>query len=171
MTVFNRSNDAIWGAYGANAVQFAFIQEYVASALEVMIGPYTQVSDSLHIYPDNAPAPLLLASTLQECNHYSDDVDIYSVPLLHAKETLFDWNADLAQFFEEFDGQRLGSTTYRTAWWTEVAAPLWRSLNAYKAEDLQGALRHAEACLAPDWRLGVCEWLQRRVARRAEKVQ
>lgn len=170
MTVFNRSNDAIWGAYGANAVQFAFIQEYVAAALNVRIGPYTQISDSLHVYPDNPPAGALMENNQMAHNRYLDTIGIYSVQILEGGATLFDWNADLTQFFEEFDGQRLGSTAYRTAWWTDVAAPLWRSLNAYKADDLQGALRHAEACIAPDWRLGVCEWLQRRVTRRAEKA-
>jgi hypothetical protein len=166
--VFNRSNDAIWGAYGANAVQFAFLQEYVASALDIRMGSYTQVSDSLHIYPDNAPAGELLASSIPELNPYADG--IYSVPMLIGGATFFEWNEDLETFFKEFDGGHLETMAYRTMWWNNVAAPLWRSLNAYKADDLQGALRHAEACLAPDWRLGVCEWLQRRVARRALKA-
>ncbi|MHC4157178.1 MAG: thymidylate synthase [Planctomycetota bacterium] len=31
MTVFNRSNDVVWGAYGANAVHFSMLQEYMAN--------------------------------------------------------------------------------------------------------------------------------------------
>lgn len=53
MTVFNRSNDLIWGAYGANLVHMSFLQEYVAQAGGFMIGNYYQVSNNAHIYLDN----------------------------------------------------------------------------------------------------------------------
>lgn len=54
MTVMNRSNDAMWGAYGANAVQFSFLQEFVACALNVRVGHYRQISDSFHVYTNQA---------------------------------------------------------------------------------------------------------------------
>ena len=54
MTVFNRSNDMIWGAYGANVVQFSMIQEYVAASLGVNMGTYSQVSNSFHVYTEGA---------------------------------------------------------------------------------------------------------------------
>ena len=50
MTVCNRSNDMIWGAYGANAVHMAVLQEYVAAQLDVPMGKYYQISDSFHVY-------------------------------------------------------------------------------------------------------------------------
>jgi hypothetical protein len=50
MTVCCRSNDAIWGAYGANAVQFSFLQQFIAAHLGVEVGYYVQMSDSLHVY-------------------------------------------------------------------------------------------------------------------------
>jgi hypothetical protein len=53
MTVFCRSNDMIWGAYGANAVQFSMIQQYVAAGVGVEVGEYTQISDSFHVYTEN----------------------------------------------------------------------------------------------------------------------
>ena len=52
ITVSNRSNDAVWGCYGANAVQFSILQQYVAARLGYALGTYTQVSDSLHVYLD-----------------------------------------------------------------------------------------------------------------------
>jgi hypothetical protein len=79
MTVFNRSNDILWGAYGANLVHFSVLQEYMAARLAaagvgaavkgatslgtgqealcglagqaVLPGVYRQVSDSFHLYP------------------------------------------------------------------------------------------------------------------------
>lgn len=52
MTVFNRSNDLIWGMLGANVVHFSYVQEYVANALDVEVGVYNQVSNNLHIYKE-----------------------------------------------------------------------------------------------------------------------
>ena len=43
LSVANRSNDVIWGAYGANAVQFAFLQEYIAAHLGWGIGRWSSI--------------------------------------------------------------------------------------------------------------------------------
>lgn len=53
MTVFNRSNDIVWGAYGANAVHFAFLQEYVAALIGCDVGVYRQVSVNWHAYVES----------------------------------------------------------------------------------------------------------------------
>lgn len=62
MTVFNRSNDAHWGLWGANLCQFTTIQETLLSWLknsgsdeftDLEMGEYCQVTDSLHIYLDD----------------------------------------------------------------------------------------------------------------------
>lgn len=50
MTVCNRSNDLHLGLYGVNFVQFSALQEFMAAALNVKMGHYVHVSDSLHIY-------------------------------------------------------------------------------------------------------------------------
>jgi thymidylate synthase len=45
-----RSNDILWGAYGANAVQFSVLQEYLAACIGVGVGHYYQVSWNYHAY-------------------------------------------------------------------------------------------------------------------------
>jgi thymidylate synthase len=52
MTVCCRSNDIIFGAYGANAVHFSLLQEYMAATLNVDVGRYWQVSNNYHAYLD-----------------------------------------------------------------------------------------------------------------------
>jgi hypothetical protein len=52
LAVFCRSNDIVWGAYGANAVHFSFLLEYVATCLNVPIGRYYQISVNWHGYLD-----------------------------------------------------------------------------------------------------------------------
>lgn len=50
MTVLCRSNDIVMGAYGANAVHFSILQEYLAANIGVGIGTYYQVSNNFHAY-------------------------------------------------------------------------------------------------------------------------
>jgi len=50
--VFCRSNDIVWGCYGANAVQFAFLLEYMAHWIGVPVGRYEQISINWHGYLD-----------------------------------------------------------------------------------------------------------------------
>jgi hypothetical protein len=57
LVVFNRSNDIVWGCYGANAVHFSFLQEYMARWVGLPVGTYTQVSVNWHGYL-NTLAPL-----------------------------------------------------------------------------------------------------------------
>ena len=52
MTVCNRSNDLIWGAYGANQVHFGFLHEVVAAAACMRQGVYTQVGANSHLYTE-----------------------------------------------------------------------------------------------------------------------
>jgi len=50
MVVFCRSNDIVWGCYGANAVHFSMLQEYLARRIGCPVGTYTQVSVNWHAY-------------------------------------------------------------------------------------------------------------------------
>lgn len=55
MTVCCRSNDIIWGCYGANVVHMSFLQEFVALSVGVPLGKYYQVSNNWHIYERHFP--------------------------------------------------------------------------------------------------------------------
>jgi thymidylate synthase len=50
LTVCCRSNDAIWGAFGANAVHFSVLLEYLAWRLDCRVGRLHQLSNNLHVY-------------------------------------------------------------------------------------------------------------------------
>ena len=50
VTVCNRSNDILWGLYGANAVHFSMLQEYIADKLALDCAPLHILSDSYHVY-------------------------------------------------------------------------------------------------------------------------
>ena len=52
LTVYIRSNDLIWGFSAVNVFNFTFMQEYVASLLNVPVGKYYHVANNMHIYSD-----------------------------------------------------------------------------------------------------------------------
>jgi thymidylate synthase len=88
MTVLCRSNDVIWGAYGANAVHFSILQEYIASRLGWKVGKLYQYSDDYHAYLAVYEKIQHLANQARDVyssdlNPYNDkDVKVYTLPLV-----------------------------------------------------------------------------------------
>lgn len=62
MTVCCRSNDAVWGAHGANVVHFAFLHEYMAGRIGMPVGNYLQFSNNYHAYVERPDVKKLLES-------------------------------------------------------------------------------------------------------------
>lgn len=156
LTVFNRSNDLIWGAYGTNSVQFSFIQEYVAAHLGARLGSLRLITTCMHLYPDVAPAPALLQGGLL----YDCDYDYSVAQLLYPGESIEAWDSDLRAFFATWHAHLPG--LFSTFWWATVAEPLWRSFLAYKQRDFESAIHWARQCKSTDWATGAEQWLLRR---------
>lgn len=158
MTVCCRSNDIVWGAYGANAVHFSFLQEYLSDKIGVTVGPYTQVSDSFHAYegvwervqglPQSQPCPYETGAVAPFALNAADE----------------GWDLDLSTVFS-------GRTTgFRTSFFSEVIHPLLGAYEMYKAGDFGRALRQAAECRATDWSLAAIEWLKRRPSYQGESL-
>jgi hypothetical protein len=158
MTVTNRSNDAIWGAYGANAVHMSFLHELVSLATDIPMGTYYQVSNDLHAYTDVYSIDTLVGMSL-EASHRSADYP-NTVPLINLAdgEDINDFIADLCDFFDTppIEGQFGG---VRTFWFDQVITPMYLSWEAYKRRDAAKAHEWAGRIQAMDWRLSCEEWL------------
>ena len=158
MTVCCRSNDAIWGAYGANAVHFSMIMEYVASMIGVDVGTYTQVSDSLHVYTDNPQW-----GKLREMYYNYSGIDAYQVrdikpyPMVKKLEM---WDVELTQFMGEWD---VRDEDWQNPFYPEVAMPMRKAWRTYKNGDKQLAHMECNNILADDWRIACSEWIRRRI--------
>lgn len=157
MIVFNRSNDLVWGTYGANAVQFAFILEYVAAMARLPVGWYEQISSNFHMYAatqDKARGAVVNAYRQVDLRPYA----------LMADPDSFD--SELRDFlawcdhFHQHDSKE--PPRYRNHFLTDVAGPLFCAHRAYKAKHWHKALRHVEQCGASDWRYTAMAWLSRR---------
>lgn len=91
MTVCNRSNDINLGLYGVNFCQFSQVQEFLAAALNVEIGQYVHLSDSLHVYSDSPVTERILNAT------YEYDVYDYVKPSVLYYNDLYDKKSESEQ--------------------------------------------------------------------------
>lgn len=162
MTVFNRSNDIVWGAYGANAVHFSILQEYIASSIGCAVGTYWQVSANFHAYLSTYEKVREIAESNEPDPYLRGEVEPY--PIMCTTQRV--WDQDLAMFLAE-----PGTVGLREPFFRRVAVPMYMAHAAYKkekgTEGCDAALEIIQQCHATDWRRAGTEWLERR---RAERV-
>jgi hypothetical protein len=155
MTVFNRSNDMIWGAYGANAVHMSFLQEVMAAWIEVPVGQYWQISTNFHAYTDTLEKIKPLLNQSPGFTEY-DIGDIRPFDIVNSP--IGSWFKELNMFMEE-GTEAMG---YNDPFFRKVAIPMMRAWEKWKDKDMQAALVHANDIAASDWRKACVEWLERR---------
>jgi thymidylate synthase len=155
MTVSNRSNDAIWGCYGANVVHMSFLHEYVALAAGLPLGKYVQISNDLHIYTD-VFSPIDVVSM----HGQQSERDVGEPqPLVFPGESMDAWLRDLHEFFHAYDNKALHDYAPKTAWFKDVVMPMYAAWTAYKNEDFNHAYMLLGQCTADDWLEAGKEWL------------
>ena len=172
MTVSNRSNDAIWGTFGANAVHMSFLQEYVASNIGIEVGEYTQVSDSFHAYIDvfdNMYEGLFDEGAFDfyvrkhEINPYENKaINVY--PLISTNPV--SWDGDLLTFLQR---EPLEHISFNDPFFSEVACSLQDAWYFYKKGDYEEALIEVQGCAATDWCTAGFDWLNRAIQNKESK--
>ena len=161
MTVTNRSNDIVWGCYGANCVHMSMMMEYVASMIGVDMGPYHQISDSWHAYTEFWEP--YGGYDLEEGN---DPYQMGHVaPYVMVKEPEF-FDTDLMDWMAEPDADK----TYANPLLHEVALPMYLAWKAHKAKDYELALHNASFIGATDWKLACYDWLTRIILKNTAKA-
>lgn len=152
MTVCCRSNDVIWGAYGANAVHFSMLQELLARELGAAMGSYLQFSNNFHLYPDFGQGKDLLDNIPSGSAYNTQKLPL--APLLVKGESIWDFLADCEAFVVS-ESPRL-----TTRFMQQVALPLKRAYLARKAgDDWMPLLPYV---LDSDWKVAFVEWALRR---------
>jgi hypothetical protein len=149
MTVFNRSNDLIWGMLGANIVHMTYLHEFMSIATGIPLGLYRVVSNNLHFYTDLYPNGKEIWDNLVEGpNPYP----CKTFPILSGADEAWEFQGQCRKFmrhrFEELSNQ----------WLLRVALPMYR---AYKATTFEARLAHCELIEADDWRRASIEWIMR----------
>lgn len=156
MMVTCRSNDLIWGAYGANAVHFSILLEYLAGRIGVGVGTYTQVSFNAHAY----------LSVLAKVGEPAVPPLNYPTPTPIGNNWDL-WDEDLRKFMswavlaqpDAFD------LSYHNVWFSDTATPMfmahWRWKRGMRREAVS-MLEQATA-MSPDWQRACLEWFGRRM--------
>ena len=157
ITVCCRSNDAVWGAYGANVVQFSTLQEFIARAVGVDVGTYTQVSDSFHIYVDRPDFEKNFSRVMRTDDPYTLS-EVKPFPLINGTP----WQEWLRQC-EAFCSD-VPSLNNFDKYFTHVAGPLYLAWKLHKDGSTSEALECVEALPdGVDWKTACYRWLERRV--------
>jgi thymidylate synthase len=141
ITVMCRSNDVVWGCYGANAVHFSFLQEYMAARIGVPVGRYYQISNNWHLYE------------AVESKFQSDNLEDYpgTYPIVQNWQT---WDLDLSKFFVDPMG-----ASYSNSFFLEVALPMWEAHRYHRQKRGDEAARWAKLIRAADWRKAVLQYI------------
>jgi hypothetical protein len=169
LTVCCRSNDILWGAYGANAVHFSFLHEYLAGRIGVEMGRMYQVSNNWHGYL--APIEKYREAAIAlEGSGKTWAYDPYAADEVSAVSAGLDWSCwdeDLSTFLEwtKMEEPDSGPQEYpRNPWFHTVAEPMFVAHHIYKQGDKAHALEIAKDLVeAPDWSAAAAQWIQRRI--------
>lgn len=169
MTVFNRSNDMIWGMLGANVVHFSMLQEYMAACIDVEVGMYHQITNNLHAYQNDKWQPekwlLWYSNTSGFDGKLSADGDyssaIKTFPLVKDPAT---FDRECAEFVERHQRDALAGL-YVEPFLRDVAQPMCVAFHHHKKRDYTSALLVARDLIkADDWRIAATNWLLKRKA-------
>lgn len=158
MTVCCRSNDIVWGAYGANAVHMSFLQEIMATMIGIPVGVYWQISNNWHGYLKTMEPVLGLVTSASpdDCPYKSGEVSPY--PVMNVEPRV--WFEDLHVFLE--NGPITG---FRDRFFRRVVTPIYQAWKAKEVTEDENrfdkALEIIEQCAAEDWKKACTEWLVR----------
>ena len=153
MTVLNRSNDAVWGAFGANAVHFSVLLEVVAALAGLPIGRYWQITNNLHIYPD-IPKVWEAVNNLRQQYLYQRGA-VRPFPLVSEPRVFL---TECEHFLLDPTGPH-----WVNPFFYYVARPMYLSWQQYKRGDMEGARSWASQIEDSAWALACDEWLRRRI--------
>lgn len=169
LTVFNRSNDIIWGLYSANAVQFSTLLEYLARRIGVATGTLTTISNNFHAYEATMPGE----GIAPDFDPYAHGAAI-TMPLAdlwdeypaESAERVF--QEDLAMLFEY--GPEEAQLKMRSGYLRRITMPLVIAHKHYRnnkgAERYTGALDIlAQMPAGCDWQVAAENWIGNRYAK------
>ncbi len=179
MTVFCRSNDMVWGAYGANAVHFSMLHEFIARMTKMPVGIYRQVSVNFHAYIKTA-GKIMDAVNEMDANPYSEALlhrggKFKSSPLADVSTDASAWLEDCERFVTD-DGTAGEPSIYADSFWQDVAWPIVKAHDTYKGlagyakatpmQRTDAAIERLDTCRQEDWRIACQQWLVRRAVNR-----
>lgn len=192
MTVYNRSNDIVYGAYGANSVHFSVLHEYICTCVGIKMGTYYQVSNNFHTYTEFPIVKKLLDAAANGA--YADFDDLYTVQdvfptylfevqpvdngvefhettIKNLENLFYAWDTmDPIQrvhcIDDAFCNRCFGMEFDKLPSYIRISLAMITSYEHHKMRDYTSAKAVIDDCLQPDsdWRYACLTWLDRREA-------
>lgn len=154
LTVFNRSNDLIWGMLGANVVHFSFLQEYMAAHLGLEVGVYNQVSNNLHYYVDRWEGEKWLA------NNQTGLYKPYTPVSLVEEPEMFD--REVKAFVDVDQRGPKGVGFWKEPFLESVCEPMCQAFHAHKQRKYESAFGFISYIDDDAWRMAAAQWMANR---------
>lgn len=155
MTLTCRSNDIVWGAYGANAVHFGFLHELVAAGAGYPQGNLYQLSNNWHIYERHWG--MIGKSDWDGCPYEMADHPYVPLVNIANKESYKDVLHDA-----EVRTGVLPIADMRTFFFRAVVVPMQESWDYYKRGSMLEAIDVLERTYPSEWIDAGLNWLRRR---------
>lgn len=164
MTVCCRSNDMIWGAYGANAVHFSVLQEYMAARIGVEVGKFDQISNNFHIYTKVADKMLGKDGWALGDGAFEPDPYTRGTNRLRPRR-MFDMPSEIDRDIQRFlNAPHSVDSIYGNPWFAEVARPMYLAHAYFREGDFSKALSIVNNDVqAEDWRSAAGRWITKRI--------
>lgn len=166
MTVCCRSNDAIWGAYGANVVHFSILLEYMAALVDVPMGVYRQMSNNFHAYTDIYNEDALFQIAKEACiSNFYTTINVPNVRTIAYPMFLSGGVAQVERFdndlraFMDSDPSKMFNAS--TEFFRDIIVPMFMAWME-RREKLGDGLGWIEKMPNCDWRLACELWINRR---------
>ncbi len=162
MTVMNRSNDAFWGCFGANAVHFSFLLEYMAMRIGVPIGSYFQFTNNLHAYTDKFDLQKIerIAYESQSTVGLPEPGPVLEPGFDDDLKSFMAWTLEVIR--SEDKDRALDVPSLRTPFMSDVAVPMFLFWVYRKWKDEYSSNVCLDGIAAPDWKLACEQWRDRR---------
>jgi thymidylate synthase len=181
MMVNCRSNDILWGAYGANCVHFSVLLEYMAGKLGLRVGAMYQNSFNFHVYLEVLGSSQKAVDMMQENSDLYNTKKVAHTPLFGELEDPLDFDRDLLYFMHiadpAVDDVRLVEpepsdpvSGYRTEFFLNTVTPMLWAWGAHKRKEYAEAELHVTKIKGEDWRIACKQWIEARHASYREKA-
>jgi thymidylate synthase len=158
MTVMCRSNDIVFGCYGANAVHFTILHEYLAARIGVGVGGFSQYSFNWHMYENTRHL-----AQWQSANGWSG---------YPGYDPIVTDPASIDREIRAYVEDPTGIHDFKNTFLEETALPMFWVNVFRKKKEYRNAMNWANEIEAPDWRRATIEWLERRMpSADSEKAQ
>lgn len=165
LTVFCRSNDIVWGAYGANAVHFAFLLEYMSYWTGIPVGRFYQVSVNWHGYV-NVLKKVESLIVVQEDEHdpYMDGT-VRALPLVAGFPPIEEVDRRIEELLMHADtGFALPFASNDDEPFFDMAYHVLKAHHLYKSVGAEAAIDELKlADQTVDWVHAAYEWTLRRI--------